>query len=115
MEDLLLAHLVRDDQQQAVALAGRDQRQPQTGVARGGLNQCRARLDPSVALRGFDHVEPDAVLDGTTGILALQLQEQLARSGVKAGSCDQRGIADQRQDIRIGLESHEVSPHTAVP
>ncbi len=92
VKDLLLAHLVGDDQQQPVALAGRDQGQPQARIAGGGFDQRGAGLDAPLALGRLDHVQPDAILDGTAGILVLQLQEQLAGTCIKAAGRDQRRI-----------------------
>ena len=99
MVDLLLAHLVRDDQQQLVALLRRDQRQAEAGIAGGRLDQRGlARRDLARAFRRLDHRQADAVLDRPAGILALQLQEQPARACIQAGDFQHRRVADQRED-----------------
>src|SRR5690606_21221592 len=99
---LLAAHLVRDHEDQPVALARRDQRETEPGVARGRLDQRRARADRAVALRGLDHRETDAVLDRAAGVLVFELDEELAGAGVEGGEPYERRVADQWQDAGGG-------------
>src|SRR5258708_1886762 len=99
MKHLFLAHLVGDDKHQAIALARGDERQSQARIARGGLDDRAAGLDLAVAFRGLDHREADAVLDRAAGILALELEEELARPGVEPRHLDERRVADEREDI----------------
>jgi len=73
----------------------RDKREPESGVARRRLDNRAARLEAPVLFRRFDHRAADAILDGSTGILAFQLQEQLARAGVHTGYLDQGRISNQ--------------------
>ena len=101
VEDLLAAHLVRDDQNQAVALLLGDQGQADAGVAGRAFDQGVAGLDASVALGGVDHAEADAILDRATRIVAFELEEQLAAAGVEALGLDDRGIADQFEDALV--------------
>ena len=98
MEDLLPRHLVGYDENQLVALLRRHQRQPQPGVAGGGLDDGAAGLEPAVARRGFDHRQPDSILDRAGRILVLELHEQPARAGVEAGDLEHRRVADQFQE-----------------
>ena len=84
VKDLLLAHLVGDDEQQPVALLPGHQRKAQTGVAGRRLDERAARLEPAFAFGGLDEVEADAILDGAAGVLVFELQEQLARAGIEA-------------------------------
>ena len=51
VQDLLAAHLVGHDQHDSVALVRADQREPQAGVAGGGLDDRAARLQLAVAAR----------------------------------------------------------------
>ncbi len=95
--DLLLRHLVGNDQQDVVALLLADQGQGQAGVARRGLNDGAARFQPARLLSRLDHRQGDAVLDGAAGVLALQLQEQAAGAGVDPRHLDHRRLADQVQ------------------
>src|SRR5439155_340049 len=99
MEHFLLAHLVGDDEHQPVALARGNECQPESGVARGGLDDRAARLQLSIALGGLDHRESDAVLDRASGILALELEEKLARPGVEPRHLHERRVADERKDV----------------
>src|SRR2546430_7024338 len=58
-KDLLLAHLVGDDQQQPIALLCRDQRQPQAGVAGRGLDQRATGLEGAGALGGLNEIRSE--------------------------------------------------------
>ncbi len=103
VEDLLLAHLVRNDEQQAIALLRGDQRQPQPRVTCGGLDKSAARLDLAVALGSLDEIQADAVLDGATRILVLELEKQLAGTGIEVRDGDERRVADHLQHVAKGL------------
>jgi hypothetical protein len=52
-----------------------------------------------IALRGLDHGAPDAILYRAARILAFELQEQAARTGIHAGDLDQRRISDQVEQL----------------
>ena len=99
MEDLLLGHLVGDDQDQAIALLRGDEGEAEARIARGRLHQRAAGLQASIALRRLDHRQRDAVLDRAAGILVLQLQEQAAGAGIEAGDLDQGRVADHLQNV----------------
>src|SRR3954468_3616555 len=99
VKDFFLAHLVRHDDEQAIALLRGDERQPKAGVAGGGLDDQRARLDFLLAFGGFDHRECNAVLDGTARVLLLQLQEEAAAAGVEARDLHERSVADEIDDV----------------
>ncbi|MNE18208.1 hypothetical protein D3C80_1112300 [compost metagenome] len=100
--DLLLRHLVGDDQQDVIALLLADQGQGQTGVARRRLDDGAARLQPARVFSRLDHRQGDAVLDRAAGVLALQLQEQAAGAGVDPRHLDHRRLADQVQQRAHG-------------
>jgi hypothetical protein len=70
--DLFLAHLVRDDEGQLIALLRGHQRQSQPGVAGRGLDQRGAGTQFSLPLGGGDHGKGDAVLDRAAGVLVLK-------------------------------------------
>jgi hypothetical protein len=97
VENLLAAHLVGNDEDQLVALGGRDQRQPKAGVARGRFDDDAARAKASLAFSRLDHRQRRTILDRAAGIGALELEKQLARAGVELRDLDHRRIADQRQ------------------
>jgi len=68
--------MVQDD---AVAFHRGHKRQPNAGVAAGGLNQHRlTRLDLPSALGRLDHGEADAVLHARCRVGALQLGQHRA-------------------------------------
>ena len=103
VEHLLPAHLVGDDEGEPVAALRGHQRQPEAGVAGGGLDQAAlVGAEASILLGGRDHGEPDAVLDGAARVLALELQEELAGPGVEAVELQHRGPADEGEDAVEG-------------
>jgi hypothetical protein len=79
VKDLLLTHLVGDDEQQPIPLLRRYQRQSQAGVAGRGLDERAAGLEGPGTLRGLNEIQTDAILDRAARILVLEFQEQLAR------------------------------------
>jgi hypothetical protein len=109
VEHLLPAHLVWDDEREAVSHARRHQRQPQAGVAGGGLDEVPAlAAEPAIALGGGDHRHGDAVLDRSTRILVLELEPQLAGPGVEPGDLHDRCLAHQPQG-GLGDGAHRLS------
>ena len=62
------------------------------------LNAARGEL--AVALGGGDHREADAILDRATGVVALELQEELTRPGVEALDLHHWRVPDETEDIR---------------
>ena len=106
VKDLLLAHLVGDDQQQPIALLCRDQRQPQAGVAGRGLDQRATGLEGAGALGGLNEIQADAILDRAARILVLELQEQLARPGIHTAHRHQRRVADHLQYTAVSGIRH---------
>src|SRR3546814_20354487 len=50
-------------------------------------------------LRRLDHGLAEAILDRAAGILALELQEQAAGTGIQAAYLDHRRVADAVQNI----------------
>jgi hypothetical protein len=95
--DLLLGHLVGDDQQDLVALQQADLRQRLAGVAGRGLHDRAAGLQIAVLLGRLDHRHGDPVLDRAAGIGGLQLHEQAAGTRVEARDLDHGRVADERQ------------------
>jgi hypothetical protein len=74
VEDLLLAHLVGQDENELVALLRRHQRQADARVARRRLDQRVAGRDVAALLGLFDHRDADAVLDRAAGIREFELE-----------------------------------------
>ena len=100
--DLLLAHLVGHDEDAAVALERRGDREPDARVPRGRLDDRAARLQQPVALGRLDHRQADPVLDRAAGVQVLELGED--RAGHVAGDAiepDDRGAADELEDAWI--------------
>jgi hypothetical protein len=75
--DLLLAHLVRHDEDAAVALDRRCDREADAGVARRRLDDRPARLELPVALGGLDQRQADPVLEGSAGVQVLELDQDV--------------------------------------
>jgi hypothetical protein len=95
VEDLLAAHLVRHHQDQLVALLLRHQRQADAGVAGRAFHQRVAGLDLPGLLGRFDHRQADAILDRAAGIVAFELEVELADTGIEALRAHDRGAADE--------------------
>src|SRR5919108_588406 len=100
--DLLLAHLVGHDEDAAVALDRRADREADAGVPGGGLDDRAARPELPLALRGLDHRQADPIPDGAAGIQVLELREQ-RRLDARAQllEADDRGRAHEVEDRRI--------------
>ncbi len=105
VEDLLLAHLVGDDEQEPVALAGGDECQRKPGVPGRRLDEETAGTDLALMLGRLDHGAGNAILDGSAWILALELDEEPARPGVEPGDLHQRRVAYQFDNVAHGCIS----------
>ncbi len=101
MINLLLAHLVRNDEDQAIALLGGRERLAEAGIAGRRLNQQPAVLKAAVALGRLDHPEADTVLDRAAGILVFEFGEEPAGAGIEMRQLDERCVADRLQNIPI--------------
>ena len=106
----LYAHGLGHGQDDAVAARGCDRRQPNAGVAAGGLNDRCAGLQCAARLSVVDHGDRNAVLDRTGRIEVFELGKDLCTgAGVlrKMARRIQRGVADQLGkavlDIRHGM------------
>src|SRR5271166_6433018 len=82
--ELVLANLVRADEQASVALLRRHDRQAYTGVAGRGLDDRPAGLELAGLLCRHHHAQRDAVLDRAAGVEVLDLG-QYYRAGSLAG------------------------------
>ena len=105
--DLLLAHLVRHDEDAAVAAQRGRHRQTDAGVAGGRLHDRPARPKATVLLGGLDHREADAVLHRATRIQVLELGQQLARHvAAEALEADDRSASDELEHGRVFASCH---------
>ena len=77
----LPAHVFRHRQNQPVPLDGADERQPDAGVARGGLDNRVAGLKRAAAFGVLDHRAGDAILDGAARIDRFELGDDLRGVG----------------------------------
>ena len=75
MQYFFCRHLVRDDQQHAIAFGARDQGESEAGVACSRLDHGPAGFESTVLLGGSDHRQGDAVLDRAPWVLVLELEE----------------------------------------
>src|SRR5690606_32768938 len=98
VEDLLPAHLVRNRQDQLVALLLGHQRQADAGVAGRALGPGGTGRVVAALLGGLDHAHADAVLDGPAGILAFELEIELAGAGIQAAGLDDGRVGDEPED-----------------
>ncbi|VTN11722.1 Uncharacterised protein [Raoultella terrigena] len=95
MEYLLAAHFVGDDEDQAVVLLRRNERQAEPGIAGGGFNNRAAGLQLTEALGLVNHRQRDAILNRTAGVLVFQLEEQATGAGFQLVQLEQGRVADK--------------------
>ena len=99
--------LVGHDEDAAIALERRGDREPMTRVARRRLDDRATRPEESGSLGRLDHRQPDAVLHGAARVQHLELREQqglaLRRTKVprNPAQADEGCAADQVED-RLG-------------
>ena len=108
-QGLLLGRLlVGHDEDAAVALERRRDRQAVAGVARRRLDDRAARLEQAGALGRLDHRQADPVLDRAARVERLELGEderlvlEAAEVAGDAGQPDERRVADEIED-RFGV------------
>ena len=95
-------HVLGHDHAQLVAAQLRDEREPDAGVARRRFEDRRARLQRAVALGELDHLERDAVLRRTAGVLAFELgPDPNVRIGRQLVHADERRVPDQPEDVVV--------------
>ncbi len=113
---LVLADLVRADEDAVVALGLGDDGQPDAGVAAGGLDDGAARLEQAVPLGRLDHLDRDPVLHRATRVEVLDLgqDETLGAVGDRT-ELEQRGVADEVDERVHVLHKETVSTATASP
>src|SRR5690606_12772584 len=100
---LLLAHLVRDREDAAVALDRGGNGEPDAGVAAGPFDDDAAGAEPTLALGGLDDRRADAVLDRAAGVVELRLDVDRRADAVgHAVQADQRRPADRLEDVGVG-------------
>ena len=97
--NLFATHLVRNHQDQPVALLSRHQGQAQPGIPGGSFDQRRPGLQITAALCLVDHFQRNPILDRTAGIGAFQLEEEFAGTGIEVIDPDNGGIADQFENV----------------
>ena len=91
----LQAHGLGHGQQESVFPRRADKGQGDPGVAAGGFQDERVRLDQPFPFRGLDHGQSDPVLDTSQGVFELKLGQD--GTGKSLGDCvqaDQRCVAD---------------------
>ena len=97
---LVLADLVRADEDAFVAALLGDERQPDAGVAGRGFDDGAAGFQLTAGFGGVDHLHGDAVLGAAAGVEVFDLRDDLARAlGDNRVQLDQRGIADELTDV----------------
>mmetsp|Transcript_37917 Transcript_37917/g.118859 ORF Transcript_37917/g.118859 Transcript_37917/m.118859 type:complete len:480 (-) Transcript_37917:314-1753(-) len=94
---LLLAHLLRERDDHAVALDGRGEREADARVPARRLDERVAGLDAALLLGVLHHALADAVLDGAARVEELALEQQLALDALiarDAVAAHQRRVPD---------------------
>ncbi len=104
------AHGLGHNNDNAVAAGRRNGSKADAGVAGGGLDKYRARLQQALRLRVVNHGLGDAVLDGTRGVKILQFREKCSLQAfflLNIGELQQRSLSDQLIggciDVRHGI------------
>ena len=103
VENLFLAHLVRQHENQVITLLCRNQRKADAGVAGGRLDERVSGLDIPALLGLLDHRDPDSILDRTAGIHQFEFQEQPARTGIHTRNLEHWRAPDHVEDIGENL------------
>src|SRR5207253_3570564 len=98
VRDFFLRHLVRYNENYAVAFRRRDQSESQSGVARGRFNDRAARPELAIPFRRLHHHQRDAIFDRASWILIFQLQKKVTWPGVDPSYFDERGVADEGEN-----------------
>ena len=93
------AHAVGHDEDDRVALDGADHRQADARVARGRLDDRRARLERARRLCRLDHRDGDPVLDRAARVRALALDVDVVARAEQPVDADVRRVADGVQDV----------------
>src|SRR5690625_2196330 len=98
--DLLLALLVGGGEDAAVAFRDGHQGEAGAGIAAGAFDYGTAGPQRSVPLGRLNHCEPNAILDGSTGVEVLNFDEDgTVELGEQAIELNKRRIADCAEDI----------------
>ncbi len=113
--DLFARHLVGHDADEAIALECGGDGQAGAGVARGGLDDGRARVQVPGLFGRLDHRQTDAVLDRPARVEALDFgNHRRARIRGQARQTYQRGVAHCVENRLEDLGRHGASSeHTA--
>ncbi len=107
---LLDRSLLGHDEDAAVAADGRRQREPDAGVARGGLDDGAAGLQGALALGGVDHRDADAVFDRVAGVEALHLRQHGGLDALNHPvQLDERRAADEMEDVLVVVHKFSAS------
>ena len=107
---LVLADLVRADENALVAALLSDQGQADAGVPGGRFDDGAARLEHAGGLGGVDHLDRDAVLAAAPGIEVFDLRDHPAAAlGYDRVQLDQRGVADEFTDVLRDPHAYMVS------
>src|SRR5579872_1380018 len=110
MKYFLLAHLVGDDQDQAIAFLRGHQSKAEAGIAGGRLDQGSAASQLARRFRGLDQRTPDPILDRTGGILVFELGKEPAWASIEMGKLDQGCVADGIEYAVMDLHAISLSP-----
>src|SRR5439155_460525 len=68
----------------------------------------------ALALGRLDHREPDAVLDRAARVVALELEEELARSRLESRHLHERRVADEGEDVLHSGSSRKGMPEISI-
>ena len=113
-----LAPLDRDvlghDDPEPVPAAARDDREPDARVARRRLEDGVARGERTFLLRQVHHLQRDAILRGSSGVLTLELGED-PDVGIRGQLVDpdERRVADKAEDVVVAHARAAQPPATA--
>ncbi len=106
---LVLAHLVRADEDAAVPAALGDEGQADAGVAGGRLDDRAAGPQLTGLLGGLDHLQRDPVLHRPAGVEVLHLGQHGGRDALgHRREPDERGVADEVADVLCVLHAPSI-------
>jgi hypothetical protein len=115
VKNLFLTHLVRQDENQLVALLRGNQCQPEPCITCCCFHQGIARLDVTPLFGLVYHRHADSILDRATRIHEFKFEEEPARAGVDMRNLEHGRTADHVENVGENLHVEYCSSRDGPP